>query len=198
MITPDQLIPPDSELAHLLLQWSEEQDSRIWHIADVTNDLIAEVEGGEITKQDIYKAVATRCRGQRPNTIRRIAEVAVDFDLDARKKYADILSFSHFKMARRLYNEGRTPYLTYALEWAVEGNDDKISAGRFHTVGEMLLHFLPEDAFENQLKKYWGKVKEKLYDLALIHDHDNERARLLRAWNDIEEIVSRLDTSEKV
>lgn len=193
-MNPDNIIPPDSELGQRLAQWAEDTDTRTWHIANVTNELIDEivVEGGEITRSDIYKAVGARCKGQKPNTIRRIADVARDFDLDTQEQYAQLLSFSHFRTARRLYQEGKTPYIEYALEWCVQGNDDKLSAGRFHTVGEMLQHFLPADTFENQLRKYWDKTKEKLYDLILIHDNDIERVEMLAAWNVIDSTVGLL------
>lgn len=96
MIHPDDLIPPDSELGQRLLQWSEDMDSRTWHIADVTNELVEELEGSEVTKKEIYRAVAARCRGREPNTIRRLAEVAADFDMDIREQFQEILSFNHF------------------------------------------------------------------------------------------------------
>lgn len=193
-INPDNLIPPDSELGQRLAQWAEDTDTRTWHIANVTNDLIDEVavDGTGITRQDIYKAVATRCKGQKPNTIRRIAEVARDFDLDTQEQYSQLLSFSHFRVARQLFSEGYTPYLNYALEWCIEGNDDKITAGKFHTVGQMIQHFVPAEAFENQLRKFWGKTKEKLYDLILIHDHDIQRVEMLAAWNVIDSTVGLL------
>jgi hypothetical protein len=189
MISPDNIIPPDSELGQLLSQLAEDSDSRTWRIANICNELIEEVVGGEVTKTDIYRAVAARCKGQKPNTIRRMADVAADFDLDTQEQYAGLLSFNHFRTARRLYQEGYIPYLNYALEWCVEGNDDKLSAGRFHTVGQMLEHFLPADTFENQLYKYWQKTKEKLYDLMLIHEHDVQRHHMLDNWNEIDSVV---------
>lgn len=195
-IYPDDLIPPDSELAHLLAQWSEDWDTRIWNIANLTNDLIEELDGGIATKPDIYKAVATRCKGREPDTIRRWAEVAADFDKDTQEKYAGLLSFQHFKVARRLFQDGYTPYLNYALEWCVEGNDNKLGAGRFHTVGQLLEHFLPADSFENRLAKYWSRTKEKLYDLILIHDHDTQRQLMLECWREIDGVISALDKSE--
>jgi len=191
-ITPDNLIPPDSEAGQRLAQWAEDADTRTWHIANFTNDFIDEVEGGGITKNDIYKAVAARCKGREPNTIRRWAEVARDFDYDTQEQYSQLLSFNHFKVARRLFNEGYTPYLNYALEWCIEGNDDKLSAGRFHTVGEMLNHFLPAEAFENQLKRHWDKTKERLFDLILIHDHDIQRTEMLAAWHTIDGTIGLL------
>lgn len=198
MINPDDLIPPDSEIAQLLLQWSEDMDSRTWHIADVTNELVEELEGQAITKADIYRAVARRCRGQKPNTIRRLSEVARDYDVDTRKRFQEILSFSHFKTARRLWQEGHTPYLAYALEWCVEGNDDKTSAGRFHTVGDMLNQFLPEYRDTNPLLRYWTKIRDKLYDLMLIEDNDVKRHHMLENWKEIDDVVATLDKSEEV
>lgn len=193
MITPDQLIPPDSDLAHLLAQWSEDTDTRTWNIANLTNDLIEELEGGVATKADIYKAVATRCKGREPNTIRRWAEVASDFDRDTQEKYAQLLSFNHFRNARRLYNEGFTPYLNYALEWAVEGNDDKLGAGRFHTAGEMLNHFLPEFRDTNPLQSWWKKHCDKLYDLIVVQDNDIKRRALQESFADMDTVISGLD-----
>jgi hypothetical protein len=197
MVSPDNLIPPDSELGLLLAQWSEDGDTRTWNIANLTNELIEELEGEAITKADIYRAVATRCKGREPNTIRRWADIARDFDQDTQLRYAQLLSFNHFKTARRLYQEERTPYLNYALEWCVEGNDDKLSAGRFHTVGQMLEHFLPPESFEDQLRRHWNKQKERLYDLILIHDNDVERARLLQAYTEFEYVLG-LDRKEQV
>lgn len=192
-INPDNLIPPDSELGQHLAMWAEDFDTRTWKIANVTNDLIDEVEGGDVTKEDIYKAVAARCKGREPNTIRRWAEVARDFDANTQEQYAQLLSFNHFKTARRLFQEGRTPYLNYALEWCIEGNDDKISAGRFHTVGQMLQHFIPAEEFEHQMSRHWNRVKERLYDLFLIVDNDTQRTALLHHWGEIERIVEHLD-----
>lgn len=197
MISPDKLIPPDSEIAQLLLQWSEDMDARTWHIADVTNELVEELEGQRITKADIYRAVATRCRGQKPNTIRRLAEVARDYDEDTRERYQEILSFSHFKAARRLWQEGLTPYLAYALEWCVEGNDDKISAGRFHTVSELYANFLPSIRDEHPLRLYWNRVKEKLYDLIVVEDNDTKRAFMLDNWREMDGVISTLVPLDK-
>lgn len=200
-ISPDMLIPPNSELAHLLLQWSEDTDTRTWNIANVCNDLIAEVEGGEVTKADIYRAVATRCKGKKPNTIRRWAEVAADFDIDIQDQYKELLSFDHFKISRRLFTEGRAPSIDYVLQWCVEGDDDKITAGRFHTVGEAIQHFVPADSFENQLVRHWDKGKEKFYDLILIHDNDVQRQSLMGFWTNIDDIMKRiqsLDTPKEV
>lgn len=190
-LNPDLIIPPDSELGQLLAQLTEDTDSRTWKVANICNELIEEVavEGTGITKMDIYRAVATRCKGQKPNTIRRIAEVAADFDHDTQEQYAGLLSFSHFKTARRLYKDGLTPYLNYALEWCVEGNDDKITAGKFHTVGQMLEQFLPSGTFENQLAKFWKNQGERLYDLILIHDHDIQRNHMLDNWNEIDSVI---------
>lgn len=192
MISPDQLIPPDSDLAQMLMQWSEDTDSRTWNIANLTNELIEELEGGQVTRTDVYKAVAARCKGQKPNTIRRWAECAADFPPKLQRKYAQLLSFQHFKTARRLYKEGYTPDIEYALDWCVSGDDDKITAGRFHTVGEMLNHFLPPDFYGSPLQRTWGGVKEKLYDLFLIVDHDNFREQLLQNWKEIDYIVKEL------
>lgn len=196
MINPDFLIPPDSELGQHLAQWAEDADTRTWKIANVTNELIEEVEGGDVTKTDIYRAVAARCKGREPNTIRRWAEVAKDYDLDTQEQYAQLLSFNHFKVARKLFKEGRTPYLNYALEWCIEGNDYKITAGKFHTVGQMIQHFIPAESFENQLLKYWEKTKERLYDLILIHDHDIQRQTMLQAWGTIDSTLVTLDVAE--
>ena len=196
MIHPDDLIPPDSELGQRLAQWAEDTDTRTWHIANTCNELLDELEGGPVTKTDVYRAFAARCKGREPNTIRRWAETARDFDLDTQEQYAQLLSFNHFKTARRLFKDGLTPYLNYALEWCVEGNDDKISAGRFHTVGEMLAHFLPSDGL-NPLTKKWNGVKESLYDLFLIVDNDTYRQRLLDAWNTIDGTVQYLGTLDK-
>jgi len=195
-IHPDNLIPPDSELGQLLMQWSESQDTRTWNIARLTNDLIAELEGTVATKADIYKAIAVRCKGKRPDTIRRWAELETDFSREIQDQYKELLSFDHFKIARRLFQDGLTPSIDYALQWAVQGNDDKITAGKFHTVGEVLNNFLPDEAFQNQLLKAWNKSKERLYDLWLIHDNDTDRAVLLRAWKDIEGVIRGLDKTE--
>ena len=191
MLNPDDLIPPNSELAHLLLQWSEDTDSRTWKIANLTNELIEELfvgEGGLVTRQDIYKAVAVRCKGKKPNTIRRWAEVAYDFTPDIQERFAELLSFDHFKVSRRLFKEGYTPSIDYALEWAVSGNDDKITAGKFHTVGEVLNHFLPEEEFKDQAQKFWAKNKDRMYDLMILEDNDTKRAHLLSSYADIDSI----------
>lgn len=190
-MNPDNLIPPDSELGQRLAQWAEDSDTRTWHIANVTNELIDEIvteDPESVTRTDIYNAVAARCKGRKPNTIRRWAETAADFDMDTQEQYAQLLSFEHFKVARRLFKDGHTPYLNYALEWCVEGNDDKISAGRFHTAGQLLSQFLPADTFENKLLKHWNRVKERLYDLFLIVDNDVQRQALIHHWNEIERI----------
>ena len=181
----------------MLAQWAEDFDTRTWHIANFTNEFIDEVvfEGSELQREDIYKAVAARCKGREPNTIRRWAEVARDFDVDTQQEYAQLLSFNHFKNARRLFNEGHTPYLNYALEWAVQGNDDKITAGRFHTAGQMLQHFLPSDTFENMLEKKWGRCKEDLYDQFLMVDNDTKRQELMAAWHIIDSTVGGLTES---
>lgn len=192
MVSPDNLIPVESELAHLLRQWSEDTDTRTWNIARITNDLIVEVEGGDITKADIYKAVAARCKGKQVNTIRRWAEVEADFDRDIQDQYRDLLSFEHFKVSRRLFKDGKTPSIDYALDWAVSGNDYKLSAGKFHTVGEMLNHFVNGEDFGNPLQKKWNKVKDDLYDQFVMVDHDTRRAILLRAWQNIDSTVELL------
>lgn len=196
-IKPDDLIPPDSDLAHLLMQWSESTDERTWSIANLTNELVEELSGGIATKQDIYRAVAARCKGREPNTIRRWAETAADFDKKTQKKYAQLLSFNHFKVARRLHKEGLTPYINYALEWCVEGNDDKLSAGRFHTVGEMLANFLPAEE-GHPLRVYWGKVKEKLYDLMILEDNDIKRAHMTDNWKELDDVIATLDKPVEV
>ena len=180
-ITPDNLIPADSELGQLLLQLSEDSDSRTWKIANITNDLVVELEGGIVHKKDVYKAVAARCKGRKINTIRRWAEVAADFDEEMQEKYAGLLSFEHFKAARRLYNEGFTPDLEYSLKWCVEGNDDKLAAGKFKTVGQLYKEFLPE----YRTSTLWERVKEGLYDQFLLEDNDTDRERLLDAWKTI-------------
>ena len=192
MISPDDLIPPDSELGQQLAQWSEDTDTRTWNIANITNDLIEELEGGIATRQDVYRAVATRCKGKKPNTIRRWAEVAADYSPKLQKKYAQLLSFDHFKTSRRLFSEGYSPTIEYALDWCVSGNDMKLSAGRFHTVGEMLNHFLPQEEFGNELQRYWKKTKDKLYDLILLHDHDIERHKMQELWDKLDDQVANL------
>lgn len=197
-ITPDNLIPPDSELAQLLLQWTEDTDSRTWKVANLTNELIWELEGGPITKTDIYKAVAARCKGRKPNTIRRIAEVAADYDEEMQAKYAELLSFDHFKTSRRLFSDGYTPSIDYALEWCVEGNDMKLNAGKFHTVGEMLNHFVPELRDKKPLTRVWDAVKERLYDQFLLVDNDFRRQDLLDTWERISAHVEALDKDVEV
>jgi hypothetical protein len=196
-ITPTQLISPDSELAQLFLQWSEDTDSRTWNIANQTNELIEELEGGIATRQDIYKAVAYYCKGQKPNTIRRLAEVAADYPDSIQRKYKQLLSFQHFKVSRRLFNEGYTPTIDYGLQWCVEGNDDKLNAGKFHTVNELLANFLPSDEYGSQLSRTWNKVKESLYDNFLLVDNDFYRQQLLDNWKEIEYVVKELDKLEK-
>jgi hypothetical protein len=191
-IKPDDLIPPDSELAQMLMQWSEDTDSRTWNIANTTNDLIAELEGGPITRMDVYRAVATRCKGQKPNTIRRWAECAWDFPRDIQEQYSQLLSFQHFKASRRLFKEGYTPSIDYALDWCVSGNDMKLSAGRFHTVGDMLANFLPEEKDKTPLQRYWNKVKDTLYDHLLLVDNDSWRNQALSSWREMEYCVKRI------
>lgn len=195
-MNPDLLIPPDSELAQQLLQWSEDQDTRTWSIANLTNELIWELEGGPVTKKDVYKAVAARCKGKKPNTIRRLAEVAADYSEEIQAKYATLLSFDHFKTSRRLFSEGYTPSIDYALEWCVEGNDDKVTAGKFHTVGQMLNHFVPELRDKKPLTRVWDKAKDKLYDQFLLVDNDTYRTRLLEHWAQMNHIVDALDKIE--
>lgn len=198
MIRPDDLIPPDSDLAQMLMQWSEDTDSRTWNIANLTNELVEEFTGGPVTKADVYRAVATRCKGQKPNTIRRWAEVAADYDKELQEKYAPLLSFQHFKVSRRLYAEGHTPYIDYGLEWCVLGNDDKLSAGRFHTVAEMLANFLPEEKGKSPLKRKWDNVKEALYDLMLLVDNDFYRERLLEGWKELDYLVNEVEKVKDV
>lgn len=196
-INPDLLIPPDSDLAQLLLQWSEDTDSRTWNIANLTNELIEELEGGVATKADIYKAVATRCKGQKPNTIRRWAECAADYPMDIQQKYSSLLSFQHFKVSRRLFKDGLTPSIEYALDWCIKGNDMKLSAGKFHTVGQMIDQFVPRDDKTSPLRKMWNKVKDNVYDQFLIVDNDYYRDRLLGCFHEIDYIVSALDKADK-
>jgi len=198
MITPDQLIPPDSELAHLLAQWTEDTDTRTWNVANLTNDLIEELDGGVATKADVYKAVATRCKGKKPDTIRRWAETAADFDKDTQEQYAQLLSFDHFKIARRLFKEGHSPYINYVLEWAVEGNDMKLGAGRFHTVGQILNHFLPQFRDANPLQLHWNKAKEKLYDQFILVENDTYRQELVMFWHEIDLTVQKVCDNIKV
>jgi hypothetical protein len=186
-INPDNLIPADSELGQLLLQLSEDSDSRTWRIANITNDLVTELEGGIVHKKDVYKAVAARCKGSAVNTIRRWAEVAADFDVDLQEKYAGLLSFGHFRAARRLYNEGFTPDLEYALKWCVEGNDDKLAAGKFKTVGQLYVEFMPE----YRTTTLWERMKEQLYDQFLVEDNDTDRERLLDAWGVITSVLDK-------
>jgi hypothetical protein len=196
-INPDYLIPPDSELAQLLMQWSEDTDTRTWNIANLTNDLIAELEGGSVTRPDVYRAVAARCKGRKPNTIRRWAEVAADFDKDTQERYA-VLSFDHFKTSRRLHSDGFTPSIDYGLQWCVEGNDDKLTAGKFHTVGQMLNQFVPELRDKKPLTRLWDNMKEKLYDQFLLVDNDWRRQELLVTWTRIDEHVLALDKDVEV
>lgn len=192
-ISPDYLIPPDSDLAQMLLQWSEDNDSRVWQIANTTNELIIELEGGMVTKQDVYRAVAARCKGQKPNTIRRWAEVAADYPPELQGKYSQLLSFQHFKTSRRLYQEGLTPSLEYGLQWCVEGNDDKLQAGKFHTVGELLANFLPSEKDKTPLKRRWDAVRDSLYDLFLLVDNDFYRQQLLDNWKELDYIIKEVD-----
>ena len=197
-IRPDDLIPADSELAQLLLQWSEDTDSRTWNIANLTNDLIVELEGGVATRADVYRAVAIRCKGQKPNTIRRWAEVAWDYEPRVQKKYAQLLSFQHFKVSRRLYQEGYTPSIEYGLQWAVESNDDSLRAGKFRTVAEMLVNFLPEEKDKKPLRRFWDKVKDQMYDQFLLVDNDFYRQQLLDNYKEIDYAVRELDKDVEV
>lgn len=190
-ISPDSLIPPDGELAHLLAQWSEDTDTRTWSIANVTNELIEELEGGVVSKRDVYRAVAARCKGRKVNTIRRWSEVAADYDKEMQAKYAQLLSFEHFKVSRRLFHDGLTPSLEYGLQWCVEGNDDKISAGRFHTVGQMMNHFIPEFR-DSPHVHLWSRVKDKLYDTFLMEDNDTDRETLLDSWDRIDYTMKKI------
>ena len=195
MVSPDNLIPPDSELAHMLGQWSEDTDSRTWRIANVTNELIEEV-GMTISRADIYRAVAVRCKGNKVNTIRRWAECAADYSQEMQEKYAELLSFNHFKTARRLLADKYIPSLEYALEWCVTGNDDKLTAGKFHTVNEMIFHFVPQEEVSYTVQA-WRKSKERLYDAFVIVDNDTDRQELLAAWHIIDSIINKSeDTNE--
>lgn len=196
MINPDLIIPPDSELGQRLEQLSGDSDDKVWEIARIGADLVEELEGGIVTRRELYRAMARRCRGRKVNTIRRWVELAMDYPLDIQKRYQDLLSFEHFKVSRRLFKDGRTPSIDYALQWAVEGNDDKITAGKFHTVGEMINHFLPIEAFAFTLPKRWNKVKEDLYDLFLMVDNDTKRGELLRSWQTIDSTVAGLTESQ--
>lgn len=192
-VDPDNLIPPDSELGQVLLQLSGDTDDRVWQIANITNDLIDEVESGIVTKADIYKTVAKRCKGRKVNTIRRWAECARDFDYDTQHKYKELLSFEHFRVSRRLFSEGYTPSIDYGLQWCVEGNDEKLTAGKFHTVGEMINQFVPE--FKNNgVSAMWERVKNDLYDNFLLVDNDTDRERLLEAWKTIDFVIDKKPT----
>ena len=186
-MNPDLLIPPDSELGQRLLQLSDDEDNKIWEIANIVNDLVLELEGGVVHKKDVYKAVAARCKGRKVNTIRRWAEVAADFDEEMQEKYAGLLSFEHFKAARRLYNEGFTPDLEYPLKWCVEGNDDKLAAGKFKTVGQLYVEFMPE----YRSSTLWERVREGLYEQFLLEDNDTDRERLLDAWKTISFVLDK-------
>lgn len=186
MVKPDYLIPPDSELGQLLSHLMDSTDDAIWKVARITNDLIEELAGGEVTRTDIYKAVARRSKGRKPRTIRSWADVAADVPVKVEKKYANLLSFDHFKTARRLVKNGYAPSIEFVLQWCTEGNDNKIYAGTFHTVGEMLNQFLPEDTFGNSAERYWLSVREKLVDNALLIDNDTERALAQKAIDDLD------------
>lgn len=195
-IKPDELIPPDGELAQMLLQWSESADTSVWRIANVTNELIDELEGGIVTRQEIYKAVAARCKGRKMNTIRRWAEVARDFSPTIQKKYVQLLSFEHFRASRRLFYAKLTPSVDYGLKWCVEGNDHKLNAGKFHTVGEMLNQFVPE--FKNKgADVVWNRYKDTLYDTFLLIDNDTDRSRVIEAWDTIEFVLNKKPALDK-
>lgn len=187
---PDNLIPPDSELGQMLLQLSGDSDDRVWQIANITNELIDELEGGDVSRQEIYRTIAVRCKGRKINTIRRWAEVARDFDADMQFKYAQLLSFEHFRASRRLFAEGYTPSIDYGLQWCVEGNDEKLTAGKFHTVGEMINQFVPEFK-ENHPLKSWNRVKQDLYDKFLLVDNDTDRNSLMKHWQEIDYILNK-------
>lgn len=186
MYSADQIIPPNSDLAHDLEQWSEDQDTRTWRIANVTNDLIDELSQ-VVTKADVYRAVSVRCKGNKVNTVRRWAECAADFDGAMQAKYAQILSFNHFKTARKLLKDGLVPSLEYPLEWCISSLDDTIQAGRPRTVNELLANFLPQEEGDPAVI-YWGKIVEKLEDNALMWDNDTERHQLQEALATISKI----------
>lgn len=186
----DSIIPPDSTLAHHLLKMSDAADDSTWEIARITNDLIDELDGVHmpdgtpVTRKEVYRAVATRCKGRKPNTIRRWAECVRDYSIELQQQYAGLLSFEHFKVNRRLHMEGFTPSLEYGLAWCIEGNDDKISAGRFRTVGELINQFAPE-YIDDSAQAYWSSIKEKLYDKILLIDNDTMREKALYAWREL-------------
>lgn len=188
-IQPDLLIPPDSELGQLLLQLSDDTDDKTWQIANLTNEIVEELEGGIVTKSEIYRAISARCKGRKPNTIRRWAEVAKDYPRKIQKKYMNLLSFDHFKVSRRLFMDGYTPSLEYGLEWCLKSNDHKLNAGKFRTVGELLYHFLPPR--EMNPRVIWRRVSQSLYDHFLLIDNDTDRNRLLEAWKEIEYVLDR-------
>lgn len=187
MVSPDELIPPLSELALMLEQWAGDTDDRVWNIANVTNELIEELEGGIVTRKEIYRAVAHKCKGRKVNTIRRWAEVAADFPKDTQDRYKDLVSFEHFKASRRLFNMGLTPSVDYGLQWCLESSDN---TGKPKTVGELINHFVPEFR-ENGLLGLWHRVKDDLYDNFLMVDNDTDRARLVEAWKVIEYILDK-------
>jgi hypothetical protein len=108
------------------------------------------------------------------------------------------LSFDHFKTARRLYKDGFTPYVNYALEWCVEGNDDKLAAGRFHTVGDMMHQFIPELRDANPLELMWSKVKERMYDQFLLIENDTYREELLELWRETDLTIGKVCDNIKV
>lgn len=188
MYSADQIIPPNSDLAHNLLQWSDEIDSGTWNIANTTNELIDELKA-VVTKTEVYRIVAIRCKGKKVNTIRRWAECAADFSEEVQAKYASVLSFNHFKAARRLLAEGLVPYLEYPLEWCLVSLDDTVYAGRPRTVSELLLHFLPEEETNSYTAvKYWNSVRERIIDHVVMWDNDTEREELKEAIETLDKV----------
>jgi S-adenosylmethionine:diacylglycerol 3-amino-3-carboxypropyl transferase len=96
-----------------------------------------------------------------------------------------------------LFKDGYTPSIDYALDWCVTGNDDKLSAGRFHTVADMLTQFLPQEKDKSPLKRYWDKVKDTMYDQFLMVDNDFYRTKLLEDWISINYVVQEVDRVSK-
>lgn len=187
MYSADQIIPPNSDLAHDLLQWSEDIDNRVWNIANVTNELIEELKN-VCPKVDVYRAMAVRCKGVKVNTVRRWAECAADFSPELQEKYS-VLSFNHFKTARSLLASGLVPDLEYPLAWCLQSLDDTVQAGRPRTVNELLANFLPEEEFHlSDALKHWKSVREKLLDFAVMWDNDTERKALQTALNILDTI----------
>jgi hypothetical protein len=68
----------------------------------------------------------------------------------------------------------------------------KLGAGRFHTVGEVLNHFIPEFRDADPLKLYWDKAKEKLYDLFVVVDNDHYRQELLDWHREIDLTIQKI------